>query len=311
MPFITSDFMIAVNSTTEQIAALALLDLPFESADHAYTTTDGRGMDIASASNLVLCKKDINEAENEDEPSLLIIHRFFELNNKHIESKIEEFLTHQVYGCEVIISNVSSRSQDFQVLWQIPEGSLPLNITNYQKSVNKSLGAYSTQTFDFFFYFPEAGDFIQFPSNIAKNGKVVARAAPCRLKVVTEATEVSFETFRDILASQDKDAILNFLSTANLLKGEKGFNFNDMYWLLDDKEMFVLITDILRRRKIYNNQVWGYGFKHENVLAIKEFLARNEHIRRSAGIYLDTDLLQVSPETENFRHLDYFPLINA
>ena len=77
------------------------------------TTTDGRGMDINAKSNLVLFKKEIKEVEHEDEPSLLVIHRFFKLNNKHIEKKIEEFLTHQVYGCEVIISNVSSRSQDF------------------------------------------------------------------------------------------------------------------------------------------------------------------------------------------------------
>jgi len=55
---------------------------------------------------------------------------------------------------------------------------------------------------------------------------------------VTHWKEVSFETFRDILASGENDAILNFLNTANLAKGEKGFSFGDILWLLKDKKMF-------------------------------------------------------------------------
>jgi len=41
--------------------------------------------------------------------NLLVIHRFFEISNKNSPKKIKEFLTNQVYGCEVITTNVSSR----------------------------------------------------------------------------------------------------------------------------------------------------------------------------------------------------------
>jgi len=102
--------MTAVNSTTEFIAAQALVDLPFESINHKFEASGGRGIKIHANSNLVLFKKEIKEAEAELDTNLLVIHRFFELNNKNTEKKIKEFLTNQVYGCEVITTNVSQRS---------------------------------------------------------------------------------------------------------------------------------------------------------------------------------------------------------
>lgn len=129
---------------------------------------------------------------------------------------------------------------------------MPLQRTNYQKSENRTLNPYTTQTFDFFFYFPEPGTFRQFPSNITIGDKVVAKANECTLKVVKEIEEVSFETFRDILASGDKNAIFKFIKEANLIAGDKGFNFSDMYWLMQDKDTFQKVTNILRSRRIYD-----------------------------------------------------------
>jgi len=272
MPFITEHFMTSVSSTTEFIVSLALMDLPFESLNHKFEANGGRGIKITANSNLVLFKKEIKEANAELDTNLLVIHRFFELNNKNSEKKIKEFLTNQVYGCEVITTNVSQRSQKFQILWQIPEGSLPLQRTNYQKSENRTLNPYTTQTFDFYFYFPEPGVFRQFPSNITIGDKVVAKANECTLKVVKEIEEVSFETFRDILASGDKNAIFKFIKEANLIAGDKGFNFSDMYWLMQDKENFKKVTDILRSRRIYDNLLWNYSFHHKDDQTVREVL---------------------------------------
>ena len=194
---------------------------------------------------MILFKKEIRESVAELEDNLLVIHRYFEYSNQNSDTKIKEFLTNSVYGCEVIITNVSSKKSQFRILWQIPEGSLPLQGANYQKSDNFELNGYSTSTFKFFFYFPKEGHFRQFPSNITIGDKVVSVANKVELKVVANRKEVSFETFRDILASGDNQAILNFLNTANLQKGEKGYSPGDLLWLLKDKAMFISITDIL------------------------------------------------------------------
>ena len=196
-------------------------------------------------------------------------------------------------------------------MWQIPEGSLPLQNTNYQKSENKKLGSYSTTTFQYYFYFPHPGNFIQFPSNITIGEKVVAVANECKFEVVKERQEISNETFRDILLSGNNKAIIEFLTTANLYKGDKGFNFSDILWMLKDKEFFIEVTDTLRNRRIYDDLVWKYGFYHRDPNTIQESIMRNNAILTQAGVFFESSLIRCSPETNNFRHLDYFPMINA
>ena len=219
--FQSSSFMFAYNKTTEMVWSWTVLDLDYTSKNHSIRSIGGKGIAVLAASNLVVFKKEIKEAKSELDNNILVIHRFFESGKKNSEEKVKEYLTHQIYGCEVIITNVSSKNQIFQVLWQVPEGSLPVYTTNYQKSENKSLNAYSTMTFEFYFYFPKEGNFIQFPSNITINDKVIAVANKCKFKVCVERQADSFETFKDILISGDLDKIFEFLSTANLLKREK------------------------------------------------------------------------------------------
>ena len=196
-------------------------------------------------------------------------------------------------------------------MWQIPGGSLPLQNTNYQKSESEKLNSYSTTTFKYFFYFPDAGQFVQFPVNITIGEKVVAVANECKFNVVSERTQISDETFRDILLSGDKHAVIDFLATANILNGEKGFTFNYIYWMLKDKDYFKQVTDTLRDRKIYESCVWAFGFLHKDVETIKEYLMKANHILSQTGTFFKTSLIEYSPEESSFRHYDYFPIINA
>jgi hypothetical protein len=244
---------------------------------------------------MVIFKKEIRESQAELEDNLLVIHRFFEYNNQLSDTKIKEFLTNSVYGCEIIITNVSSKKQQFRILWQIPEGALPLQGANYQRSDNKELNSYSTITFSFYFYFPKEGNFKQFPSNITIGDKVVSVSNKCDLKVVSQRKEVSFETFRDILASGENEAILNFLNTANLAKGEKGFNFGDVLWLLKDKQMFTNITDILRERRYFDTLIWNYGFYHKDIKTIREALAMNVNFVKRIGTFFKSELVTCTP----------------
>ena len=130
-------------------------------------------------------------------------------------------------------------------------------------------------------------------------------------KVVSQREEVSFETFRDILASGDNDAILTFLGTANLAKGEKGFSFGDILWLLKDKEMFKKVTDVLWERRYYDGLIWNYGFYHKDITCIKESLANNKTFMKRVGTFFESSLVQCTKENNDFKHLDYFPLVNS
>ena len=186
---------------------LAILDLPFDEPNHTISIQGDKGIKVDAASNFVVFKKEIKEAQADLDTNLLSIHRFYEYNNRQSKKKLKEFLTHKIYTCEVVVTNVSTDYQNFQTLWQIPEGALPVSNTTYQKTENKELGSYSTLTFQFHFYFPQTGLFVQFPTNITMNEKVVATANKCELNVVDKLIEITFEMFSDYIQSGDIDKI--------------------------------------------------------------------------------------------------------
>jgi hypothetical protein len=141
--------------------------------------------------------------------------------------------------------------------------------------------------------------------------KVVATAKTCHFAVVDQLTEITFEMFSDYIQSGDMDKICEFLETANLIEGEKGFQFYDILWLLKDKSTFQRIIKILQHRMIYNNDVWSYGFCHNNRAVIKEYLKRNKMTMSEYNLSFYEDLYNPCGEYIKFRHLDYYPLINA
>ncbi len=59
---------------------------------------------------------------------------------------------------------------------QIPRGAIPVLGGKYTQSVSVDLEPYHTQTQEFYFYFPAAGDLEQFPVHVSRNDQVVAHA---------------------------------------------------------------------------------------------------------------------------------------
>ena len=173
------------------------------------------------------------------------------------------------------MTNVSPNQKEFSILYQIPQGSLPLEMTKYMKSIPQVLSPYTTNKMIFYFYFPQEGKFLHFPSNASHKQKITARAAVNTLNVVKTLSVSKKETFRDILQTGSKDDILEFLRKYNLLKSEKGFSFNDLLWMMKDKAFFKKVLEILRERYIFNSEIWSFAFYNkDDELAVKEYLAR-------------------------------------
>lgn len=61
--------------------AIGLLDLPLTASNskssHKFEGTDGRGIKITAASNMILFLKHINESSNFQETDIVIKHRYF------------------------------------------------------------------------------------------------------------------------------------------------------------------------------------------------------------------------------------------
>ena len=133
---------------------------------------------------------------------ILVTHRYVVADSAETQSAAtpEEFLVNKPYQCEVIMTNVSPQQKNFSVLFQVPQGSLPLQITKYMKSLPQTLASYTTLKQIFHFYFPSAGTFTHAPSNVSSDqNKVVAQSQLQFLKVVTRFSINKKETFRDIV----------------------------------------------------------------------------------------------------------------
>ena len=76
---------------------------------------------------------------------LLISHRYQSLVNKIEEDdEVENFIINHPYKCEIIMTNISAKTKAITLLFQIPNGSIPLKKTKYMDSKKFVLKPYTT-----------------------------------------------------------------------------------------------------------------------------------------------------------------------
>eukprot|EP00347_Sterkiella_histriomuscorum_P016748 403352004 len=315
-PFLSLNFIQNGSNGLAALMTFAFLDLPINAEAHQFKTNEGRGLQITANGQLILLKKEVREAPLELTNDILITHRYIKQNDDSSTAAAipEEFLTNTAYSCEVIMTNVSPQQKDFSILYQIPQGSVPLQTTKYMKSQVFQIGSYTTQKVIFDFYFPKEGNFTHFPSSASQNEKIIARAQTHQLKVVYSFSIRKSATFMDILITGSKDDILEFLRTKNLKQGEMGFSFSYIYWMLKDKAFYQKAIDILKERYIYDQTFWSFAFYHkDDEVTMKEYLkiTNFSQYNTDIGTHLQTKLLNVEPQDQSMKHLDYYPMMNA
>lgn len=299
------------------IAALAVTGLPFEAASHSYENIGKKKLQITAGSNLMAFRKEIKQAEENERKEILVAQRCFDPYDRYttseddpnlkIEKNIDEYVLNKMYGCQVIVTNCSIMGQEFQVLVEVPEGSLPVKTLDYTKSHSMVLDPFTTKSIEFFFYFPHTGKFLMQPSNVSINGIVVAKAAPTYFQVLTEPKKVKLETMTQILQSGSQDDILNFVRTKNLFN-TKTFQARSIYWLLKDKKFFVKLIKILRERKVFNEVIWSYAILHQDHEALVE-LFNHPSVKSKFKKYfkrVETSLLSINQREVH----EFHPLVN-
>jgi len=65
----------------------------------------------------VIFKKEMKEGEYKHKNDIMVIHRYQNLYNNNNEEEIEDFLFNHPYQCEVIMTNVSSKSKRVTLLF--------------------------------------------------------------------------------------------------------------------------------------------------------------------------------------------------
>lgn len=315
-PFYSPHLAEASRNFAEMMFALAVLDLPFESGEHA-TEFDGPQLRFTAASPAIVFHEEIKEAgAMPEDAKILVSQNFFQasdryrvVDNEQVDKYVAgEFLIHTVYGCQVVVTNPTSSRQKLDVLLQIPVGALAVAGGQATRGVPVDLPAFGTKTVDYYFYFPTPGKFPHYPVHVSKNGQLVAHAEPVTLNVVAEPSEVDRESWEFVSQQGTDDDVLAFLKTRNLLR----VDLARIAFRLKDAKFFVAAIEILDARHTYNHVLWSYAVQHNTPPRIAQFLQHADSFVGECGLALSSPLLAIDPVARaTYQHLEYKPLVNA
>jgi hypothetical protein len=315
-PFVSSNFAEASRNLPEMMAALALLDLPFEAGKHT-TAFDGTEMTFTAKGPAVVFHEEIQKATSvADTTPILVSQNFYRHGERYRQEGserldnfvTEEFLVHTVYGGHVVVTNPTSSRKRVDVLLQIPQGSLPVLDGQNTKSVHLDLEPYHTQTVEYFFYFPSPGKFSHYPVQVATSGEVLAFANAFEFNVVPALTAVDKNSWAYISQYGTNDDVVTFLKANNILQ----VDLSRIAWRMKDKAFFQTVTTLLTARHAYDNVLWSYGVLHNEPAVIREFLQFADGFVAQCGSYLESPLLTIHPVVRKaYEQLDYRPLVNA
>ncbi len=313
-PFLSKAFPEAASNFTEMMLALAVLELPFKAAAHG-EKVDGLSYTLQAGSPALLFHREICEGTREAGPgNVLVAQQFFRADDRErIENGerfdklvTDEFLPQVVYGAQVVLTNPTGSRQKLQVLLQIPMGAMPVSNGFYTRGVYVALEPYSTQTREYFFYFPATGDYPHYPVTLARNDKVVGSAAPFTFHVVAKLSKIDTTSWAWISQNGTAEEALAFLGAANLHR----LDLDEIAWRMKDAATFKKVTALLEARHLYAGTLWSYGVLHNDPAAIREFLRHHEFADR-CGFWLASPLLALDPvERFDYQHLEYAPLVN-
>ncbi len=100
----------------------------------------------------------------------------------------------------------------------------------------------------------------------------MAKHVPTIVVTVDKKANIQIKKVEDIILTGKKEDILNFLKEKDLCD-KNVFNFNSIYWLLEDKPFFLEFINIMKSKSIFDYTTWQYSFKHEYVDGIMELLS--------------------------------------
>jgi hypothetical protein len=315
-PFFSSSLAEASRNFTEVMFALSVLDLPFKAGDHKQKQ-DGVTWVISAATPLAVVHEQIKPTSGTvDDLPILVSQNFFKNGDRYriVNGQtrdrfvVDEFLVQTVYGCQVVLTNPTSSNQELSLLLQIPEGAIPVLNSHYTHSHESALEPYKTSSFEYYFYFPLAGEFSHYPVNVARAEQLVTSAATVKFRVVDQPTTQDTDSWDYVSQYASADDVIQYLKIHSLHQT----NLSRIAWRMQDAEFFSRAIDLLSSQHAFDPTLWSYGVKHNDQAAIREYLSQHQQYVQTCGPVLASPLLDIQPVERNlFELLGYRPLVNA
>lgn len=315
-PFRSTQIARPTRNIHEMLLALAAIDLPFEAAE-SETKFDEARMELRPKSPTIAFFRQIEAVEPlENGPEILLSQNFFQAADRYrmeggerLEKFVfEEFVAKTVYGCQLVLTNPTSSPQRLEALLQIPEGAMPLAGTKRTETRPVDLGAYSTTTLEYYFYFPTAGRFEHFPVHVARRGDLIAFAEAFVFNVLDEPSKIDTQSWAYVSQYGEDAEVIAYLQQANMAETD----LSKIAFRMKDKAFFEQTLALLEARHAYERTLWSYSILHDEPERVRQFLSFEDGFISQVGLVLDSPLLVVDPIERNFyEHREYKPLVNA
>ncbi|RUS24414.1 hypothetical protein BC938DRAFT_473612 [Jimgerdemannia flammicorona] len=320
--FLSENFIYATKNFTEIMFVLALLELPLnEPVEPEIVAKDAR-VSFRSTTPAVIFHKELKQCSiSASDRSILVIQNYFvdadriyyeyddnKTGRKYIDPK--DFRRHIVYGCHIVLTNTSSIRQTIELFFQIPVGAVPVKESQYIVTQLVDMKPFTIWQDEYFFYFPKTGSFPHLPVYVSKSGELLAHSPTTTVIVTDKPRPIDRTSWTTIAIHGSSEDVLGFLEAENLNKVQ----LDKITWRAKGRDFCVAVTDILRKRNEFDDDLWAYGFFHELPKLMREYLEQKWWSQFSGDVFyfLRSPLLNVrADETGNFLHLDYYPLVNA
>jgi len=314
-PFLSKNVMFANTHFSEIMLALAVLELPFRANKHEMIQK-GKQCSIKAGSPMIIFHKEILQGELVgSHQSILINQHFFQMddryvyvNNERMDKFVEnEFLYGIAYGSQVVLSNPTSSNQKLVVMYQIPEGAIPVQKGKYTEGIPVSLKPFSTKSIEYYFYFPKSGKYSSYPIQVAKEEKCIASTKAKTLNVVNKLSLIDTQSWKYVSQHGNNNDVIQYLNHNNLNR----IDLEKIAFRMKDKSFFRQVITLLQNRQYYHDVLWSYGIYHQDEGVMNEYLAHSNFAKK-CGLYIDSPLLAIHPITRNmYEHLEYAPFVNA
>lgn len=317
--FVSPNVAEASNSFAEMMLALAVLDLPFEAVKHSTKAENGI-FTFTAGGPCILYHKEIKTAaaDGNAQGHLLVSQSFFRQDDRYRQEGNEkfekyvttEFLTGVTYGANIVVTNPTSSPAKAVVLLQIPQGALPVLGSQTTKSTQVRLEPYTTQTFEYHFYFPsppaqQGIKYAHFPVTVTTQAGAAA-AKPFEFHVVSKLTEVDKTSWDYVSQDGSETDVFSFLEQNNLER----LDLERVAWRCRASAGFYQkLIAFMRAHHLRSDTIFTYALLHNDEATLREWL--KQHFGDACGPYFSSKLLTLDPvERHSYEHLEYLPLVN-
>ncbi len=303
---------LASKNVHEALMALAVLGLPLESTPPEMSFENDRVI-VSKCPNAIAYVQGIVAAEPSDDPSPILVGQNIYLSATSQEpgakpASLKSLVMGIPYRNRVVLTNPTSQPIRVQLLTQIPQGAIALEAAKTVGAIELDLPPYSTRETSNVFYFPSAGTFEQYGAQVCIADKYVAGSNSTQIQVLEKPDQIDETTWDFISAWGTNQAVLDYLSKANLIKT----NLSQIGWRMADREMWEKTVALLSQNAMFNAEIWAYSLKHNSVKRVREFLDNYVPVLANLGPAIRCDLVELSPiDRYTFEHLDFRPIVAA